>query len=89
MHKRTTKNYQLGSKELIDTQRLFVNKMKISDRFLFTKNPNNNEPRIRFVMSVSFKRYNTSLTNRVSRLSEGKYIMSERNGESVCPTNDN
>ena len=63
--------------------------MKISDRFLFTKNPNNNEPPIRCVMSVSFKAYNNNLSNRVSRLSEGKYIMSKRNGESVCPTNDN
>ena len=34
IHKRTTKDYQLGSKELIDTQRLFVNKMKISNRIL-------------------------------------------------------
>ena len=88
MHKRTTKDYQLGSKEFIDTLRLFV-KMKIADRFSFTKNPNNNESPILRVLSVSFKRYNTNLSNRVSRLSEGKYIMSKRKGESVCPTNDN
>ena len=63
--------------------------MKISDRFLFTKNSNNNESPILRVLSVSFKRYNTNLSNKVLRLSEGKYIMSKSNRESVCPTNDN